>query len=99
MSERRPFTITKVEEHPDGYWIANITINGVTYGANRRWGSWEILVRQRPRSHEWVRKHLMPEIAAAVQAKVRSAERARAIAKQDLAEAHVRSMMDASRPS
>lgn len=82
MSARREFTITCVRRDPDhGFWRARVT-NGVTLDVDRRHGSWQSDVRDAPGSRSFHRRDVLPEVAAALQARVRPLEHAeRAAAK------------------
>lgn len=72
-AERRPFTITKVEHHMPGYWTARVTDGaGNTVSVDNRAGSWFASVRERPRSQAWVRRNVLPYVAAELQRRVKS---------------------------
>jgi hypothetical protein len=87
MSERRAFTITLVRRDPeDGFWRARVT-NGVTIDVDRRFGSWQCEVRERPRSHTFVRRDVLPDVARALQERVRPLEHAERQAAKATAEA------------
>lgn len=77
--ERRPFTITKMERHPDGYWTARATCEGVTVEVDNRYGSWQANVRQGPRSRSFARRFVLPHVAAELQRKVKRAEKREAV--------------------
>jgi hypothetical protein len=66
----RDFRITKLEVSPEGFWRARITVDGVSYPVNRRFGAWEVLCGE-------VRRELLPQYAAALQTRVRPLERRR----------------------
>lgn len=68
---RRDFTITKVERSPDGYWRANVTMAGQTITVDRQFGSWQVP----PMNGGHARRDVLPDIAAALQARVRPLER------------------------
>lgn len=70
MNDRRPFTITCVRRDPcHGHWTAHVTINGHVSHVDRRYGSWHL-------TRGTTRADLRPEIAAALQARVRPLEKA-----------------------
>lgn len=76
MTDRRPFTITMVRRDPEhGFWRARVT-NGVTVDVDRRDGSWKAEVRTESGSRTFVRREVMPHVAAALQDRVRPLERA-----------------------
>lgn len=50
--------------------------NGVTIEVDRRFGSWQAVVRTAPGSHSFVRRDVLPEVAKALQARVRPLEHA-----------------------
>lgn len=76
MAERREYTITCVHRDPEqGFWRARVT-NGASYDVDRRYGSWQAEVRAAPRSHTFVRRDVMPQVARALQERVRPLERA-----------------------
>ena len=67
---RRPFTITQLRRHPElGFWQARITHQGEVFDVDCRFGSW-----QAPKGLS--RVDVMPDVAGALQAKVRPLERA-----------------------
>jgi hypothetical protein len=71
----RPFTITLLRRHPEhGYWTAHVT-NGHTIEVDKRFGSWQAVVRDRPGSRKVHREFVLPHVAAALQAKVRVLEK------------------------
>ena len=76
---RRPFTITKLERHPEGYWTARVTCGGSTVEADDRYGSWQANVRIRPGARTFVRRFVLPHVAAELQRKVKAAERREAV--------------------
>jgi hypothetical protein len=61
--QRRDLTITKLERDDEGHWRCRITVDGQTYSVHRKYGSWM-------HETEDERRHLSPDIAAAIQAKV-----------------------------
>jgi hypothetical protein len=79
---RRPFTITKLERHEDGYWAARVTLGGLTLEVDRKWGSWQARVPERLRDGTRVvrRRGVLPHVAAELQARVRAAERRERVA-------------------
>ncbi len=80
MSERRAFTITCLQRDPDGgFWRARVT-NGVTIEVDRRFGSWQANVRSAPGARSFERRDVLPDVARALQEKVRPMDRA--VAKQ-----------------
>lgn len=77
MSERRPFTITRVQRSEDGIWRAYVTCNGSSpVEVDRSSGSWQASIRTGKFSREFVRRDVLPHVAAELQAKVRRLERA-----------------------
>jgi hypothetical protein len=87
MSDRRPFTITMVRRDPEhGFWRARVT-NGTTVDVDRRDGSWKAEVRTAPGARTFVRREVMPRVAAALQERVRPLERAERDAAKAAAEA------------
>lgn len=60
-----------------GFWTATLDVDGIAYAVDRRFGSWQMAVAETPtqRAH---RKFVLPEVAAALQARVRREERSRA---------------------
>jgi len=75
MSDRRPFTITNLHRHPvHGFWMARVT-NGHTIEVDRRYGSWQAAVRDRPGARSKHREFVLPDVAAALQARVRVLEK------------------------
>lgn len=76
---RRPFTITGLEFHEDGYWTGRVTCDGVTVVVDNRHGSWMASVRIQPRARSFVQREVLPHIAAELQAKVRRAEKRQAV--------------------
>ncbi len=81
-SERRPFTITclhRDEEH--GFWRARVT-NGVTIDVDRRAGSWQADVRSAPGARSFTRRDVLPDVAKALQERVRPLERAERAARE-----------------
>jgi hypothetical protein len=78
MSERRDFTITCVRRDPEhGFWRARVT-NGTTVDVDRRYGAWQGEIRAAPGSRSFVRREVMPDVAKALQDRVRPLERAEA---------------------
>lgn len=77
MIGRREFTITKVQRSPEGYWQANVTPAGADkpIRVDRRFGSWQVPVNE-------VRRDVLPHVAAALQEKVRPADRKEQKAKE-----------------
>jgi hypothetical protein len=69
-SERRPFTITKVEKHPAGYYTARVSADGLTVAVDNRYGSWQADVRAGPRLRSFRRVEVLPHVAAVLQKKV-----------------------------
>ncbi len=72
---RRPFTITKLQRHQDGYWTARVSCNGTTITVDRRYGSWQADVRTAPGSRQFARRFVLPHVAAELQRQVKQAER------------------------
>lgn len=70
MPDRRPFTITKFEQHPDGYYTARVTSGDETLTVDNQYGSWLGHRRLAPRSRTFVLCDLRRDVAAALQAKV-----------------------------
>jgi hypothetical protein len=62
-------------EQRDGVWRATVTLptppDGVTFHVDRRYGSWRITPKREGRGYLPV----LPEVAAALQARVRKLER------------------------
>jgi hypothetical protein len=72
----RQLTITKLQRAPEGHWTARISLGGVTRAVDCRHGSWMTEVANgRGSKRQVARKHLLPEYAAVLQAKVKRAER------------------------
>lgn len=71
MSFRREFTITKLERSPEGHWRANVTMTGKTITVDRQFGSWQVP----PSNGSTGRRDVLPDIAAALQARVRPLEK------------------------
>lgn len=76
---RRDYTITKLERSPEGYWQANLTMDGITVQVDRRPGCWRIT----PRAGELGETHLRFEFASALQARVRPIEKKEEKARED----------------
>lgn len=72
---RRPLTITKLR-NDDGVWRARVTCDGTTLDVYRR-GGWTALVRTRPGARSFTTRHVLPHVAAALQAKLPTGERRR----------------------
>lgn len=68
-------TITKLERNGDGIWTARVSLNGQTINVDRRYGSWQALVPDERRGNKPVRREIRPEVAAALQDKVRPIEK------------------------
>jgi hypothetical protein len=76
VNPRRPFTITKVERHEDGYWTARVTANGDTIRVDNKWGSWQATVPEVVNGARVTRRHVvLPQVAVELQRKVKLAER------------------------
>jgi len=75
MVERRPFTVTKFGEHPDGYLHARVTPQGgkAVY-VDRKSGSW---MARGSINGKAVLKEVLPHVAAELQKKARELEKAR----------------------
>jgi hypothetical protein len=70
-------TITKLErDAAEGFWRARV--NGVP--VDRRYGCWQSEVRAAPHSRDFVRRDVLPPVAAKLQAKVRPIEKAERLA-------------------
>lgn len=68
--------VTQLHRHPEhGYWQARVTIDGVTIDVDRRYGSWQATVRRAPGQRTFVRREVLPFVAAALQDRVRLRER------------------------
>jgi hypothetical protein len=65
--------ITKLERHPEGYWTANVNLNGAQVRADSKHGSWQTTVAGL--DGEPVRRELRPNVAAVLAAKVKTEER------------------------
>lgn len=77
MKGRRLFTITLVRRDPeDGFWRARVTCDGVTLDVDRQFGSWQADVRAGPRRRSFRRIDVLPDVAAALQDRVRPLEKA-----------------------
>lgn len=75
MGQRRPFTITKVQRHPEGgHWTARVSCDGVTVDVDRRYGSWQANVRRSPGARSFARRFVLPHVAAELQRKISTAE-------------------------
>lgn len=71
MTARREFTITKVERDPEGFYRARVTgSDGVTIAVDNRFGSWQADVRRAPGHRTFVRKFVLPHVAAELQARI-----------------------------
>lgn len=68
------FRITQLR-HEAGYWQARVSVNGDTLDVDRRCGSWQASVRDAPRASTFHRRELHPEVAAALQVRVRPLEK------------------------
>lgn len=76
MSDRRDFTITRLEKHPDGHWEAWVSSPDTpAFRVDNRYGSWQADVRRVAGSRTFNRRFVLPPVAAALQEKVRRAER------------------------
>lgn len=73
MKDRRPFTITKVRQE-DGIWKARVSCDGTTLDVARD-PVWTASVRVRPGARTFEKRHVLPHVAAALQAKLPAAER------------------------
>ena len=73
--ERRPFTITKLERHPDGYWTARVTSGDETVPVSNRYGAWHGYRRLAPRSRTWLMADVLPHVALELQRKVQRLEK------------------------
>lgn len=79
MSDRRPFTITCVRRDPDrGYWTAHVVVDGRVHHVDRRYGSWHVVTRT-------ARREVLPDVARALQDRVRPLERAESREQLELA--------------
>lgn len=67
--------VTKLSRE-EGFWTANVSVNGTTVAVDRRFGSWQGTVRAAPGSREFVRRPVLPRVEAALQERVRPIERA-----------------------
>lgn len=56
-------------------WKARVTSNGQTVDVDRSAGSWLASVRVRPGARTFERRELLPDVAAALQAKLPREER------------------------
>lgn len=65
--------ITKLRRHPgEGYWMANVSAGGMTLPVHRKFGSWQI---ELAKAGVPIRCDVKPEVAAALQAVVKRAEK------------------------
>ena len=67
---RRPFTITKMRQEPEGFWSANVVQGSTSIRVDNRAGSWLADVRSAPRSRSFDRRQVLPHVAAALQSKL-----------------------------
>ena len=66
-------TITSLERHPElGYWTAHVTDGHASFNVDRRYGSWQIVI---PGEDGEYRREVLPEVAAALQARLPEGER------------------------
>ena len=68
-----PLRVTKLVQTDDGYWTANISLNGETQAVDNRHGSWQADVRVRPGARSFVRRDVLPPYAAELQKRLRKA--------------------------
>lgn len=66
-------TVTKLDD-TDGYWSARVSVNGDTLSVDRRYGSWQAVIRDGPRTRTFHRRDVHPQLAALLQQKVRPRE-------------------------
>jgi len=67
--------VTKLQRHTDdGYWTARVNLNGVTVEVDRQHGSWQATVRRAPGHRTFLRRDVLPYVAAALQDRVRTLE-------------------------
>lgn len=79
---RRPFTITQLRRDAvDGFWRARVTLGGHAVDVDRAAGSWLANVRRAPGARTFDRRDVLPDVAAALQAKVRPLERGAKVAR------------------
>lgn len=68
--------VTQLQRHPEhGYWTARVSVGGTTVDVDCRDGSWLASVRRAPGHRTFVRREVLPFVAAALQERVRRAER------------------------
>ena len=85
-TDRRPFTIICLRRDAEhGFWRARVT-NGVTIEVDRRYGSWQADVRSAPGARSFTRRDVLPDVAAALQARVRPTDDAERRARERAAE-------------
>jgi hypothetical protein len=65
----RSLTITKLERDEEGFWTCNITADGQTVAAHRKFGSWLI------DGEDGMMKEVQHDIAGKIQEKVRPLEK------------------------
>lgn len=76
MTDERRIIVTKLERAPEGFWRARVTVNGgETVDVDRRWGSWQAERRAQARSRTFTRHDLLPDVARALQDRVRPLEK------------------------
>ena len=72
---RRPYTITKMHQEPEGYWSANVVQGSTSIRVDNRCGSWLADVRSAPRARSFERREVLPHVAKALQAKLPQRQR------------------------
>lgn len=71
------FRITQLNRD-EGFWQARVTVAGDTIQVDRRYGSWQAVLRDGPRRRSFHRADIHPALAAELQRRVRPLERRQA---------------------
>lgn len=68
--------VTQLRRDPTGgYWTARVSLDGTTIDVDRCDGSWMASVRRAPGHRTFVRREVLPFVAAVLQDRVRRLER------------------------
>jgi hypothetical protein len=65
-------TITDLQRHADGYWVAHVADEFASFNVDRKAGSWQIVI---PGDGGEYRRDVLPHVARALQARLPASER------------------------
>jgi hypothetical protein len=65
-------TITDLQRHAEGYWVARVSDEYTSFSVDRKAGSWQIVI---PAEGGEYRKDVLPHVARALQARLPASER------------------------